>query len=133
MTTWGSAETEAVVAVGTGALTEVIPACAAGRLLEMPEATTGVMGGGNNALLMVTTAVGDAVWILSGGDSAGVGEALDGAGAPAVGFISLAGFPKVPEGTKNPGGGPVAAAPDPFADGDRAPSQPCICEKIRHR
>jgi hypothetical protein len=93
----------------------MIAACAAGWLLAVMDATTGVGGGAATGLLMATTGVWGVAGKLIAAGIAAVDEALACVGAPAVCFASLTGFPKVPGGKKNPGGGVAAAATDLFA------------------
>lgn len=122
-----------MAAADIGALRGGVAACASGRLLAAMGATT-IMGGGSaTGLLTATTGVWGAAGKLVAASAAGLGEALAEFGAPAVCFASLTGFPKVPRGRKNPGGGVAAVAPDRVAGGGLAPSQPSNWEKIRHR
>ena len=122
-----------MAAADTEALRGGIAVCASGRLMAAMGATTGRGGGIATGLLIATTGVWGAEGKLIATGKAGMDEALACVGAPTVGFTSLTGFPKVPRGRKNPGGGVAAAAPDLGAGAGLAPLQPSNWGKIRHK
>lgn len=94
--------------------------CTAGCLVATGTGTGTVGGAGLTAGREGTAGATKATMVFGGS-----GAAATAVGAPDACFASLSGFPKVPAGKKNPGGGPTDATVGRDAATGWALPQPC--------